>query len=393
MLGVATAPDEQIVGQVLAGRREDFGVLVGRYLPVVHGVAFAQLRDRADAEDVSQETFLNAFKSLPQLRDRKKFGAWLLGIARHRCSRVRDDRRRRARLAEEADAFPATAQPDMADRDLRRIVREKVSELDEVSREALMLYYFSGKKIHEVAGLLEISPDAAAKRIQRAREALGEKLLDEIGPVARSKKSDEERQSRIMALILAMPVAWDPSPPKPAQHADITAAVTLVLKKLLSPWVIVPAVLGVVLSTALLVLQASNQVAISGSVTNGSRPANARVVLVSGRLSKQQVSALAEPPRVIVQGVGTNREGRFRFDAFRSGTYTVIAGESRHWSGGKGGDGFTPSRFASAIIEPGEDPQITVNLELPAAPGPGQTPPRASRLVRTGAVKGKNFKQ
>jgi RNA polymerase sigma factor (sigma-70 family) len=196
---------------------------VGRYLPVVHAFAYAHVGNHADAEDAAQEAFLRAFQSLDTLRDRAKFGPWVVGIARHTCSGVRNSRRRQARLAEEVRRAPTSISPDVVGRDLRELVRRKVAELDEPSREVLLLYYFSGKKIHEVADLLGITPDAAAKRIQRAREELGDRLLSEMRPAFEPERSEQERKAGVMGLVMGMPAAWAPattpgsvSAPRPA---------------------------------------------------------------------------------------------------------------------------------------------------------------------------------
>ncbi|HIJ74578.1 MAG TPA: RNA polymerase sigma factor [Candidatus Hydrogenedentes bacterium] len=77
--------DRRLIRQVLAGRRESFGVLVERYLHVVHALAYAQTGNHADAEDVVQETFIKAFQSLSSLRDTGRFPAWLTTIARRIC--------------------------------------------------------------------------------------------------------------------------------------------------------------------------------------------------------------------------------------------------------------------------------------------------------------------
>jgi nitrate reductase NapE component len=116
-----------------------------------------------------------------------------------------------------------------------------------------MLYYFSGKKIHEVATLLSISPDAAAKRIQRAREALGERLLHALHPAVEPERSEEDRKASIMALILLMPVSWDiplrpsaqPSAPlKPPAAPAATPTLTFTFLAKCWPLVLSALVLG-----------------------------------------------------------------------------------------------------------------------------------------------------
>ena len=56
--------------------------LVNRHMPVVWRVAFRMLRDRQEAEDVTQETFLRAWKMLPDWEDRAKFSTWACTVGR-----------------------------------------------------------------------------------------------------------------------------------------------------------------------------------------------------------------------------------------------------------------------------------------------------------------------
>lgn len=74
--------DKQVVRQVLAGRRDRFGILVERHQALVHAVAFAHTKSLADAEDVVQDAFLKAYESLPTLRDPGRFRPWVATIAR-----------------------------------------------------------------------------------------------------------------------------------------------------------------------------------------------------------------------------------------------------------------------------------------------------------------------
>ena len=74
MLGFGTKRDDTIIEKVLAGNDEQFGILVQRYLPTVQAIAYSRLNNLADVDDVTQETFL---------RERRKFAAWLVSIARN----------------------------------------------------------------------------------------------------------------------------------------------------------------------------------------------------------------------------------------------------------------------------------------------------------------------
>src|SRR5207248_7263688 len=81
--------DAEIVGNVLAGDREQFRFLVERYHRAVLASARQILGDSELAQDAAQETFIEAFRALGNLKDPGKLRAWLYGILRHRCLQVR----------------------------------------------------------------------------------------------------------------------------------------------------------------------------------------------------------------------------------------------------------------------------------------------------------------
>jgi RNA polymerase sigma-70 factor, ECF subfamily len=202
--------DERVVRRVLGGEREAYGVLVERYFGAVRAVGYAHTGNRTDADDVAQEAFLRAFQGLDNLRECAKFSPWLLTIARNIANSLAARRKREAEVRAEASPHEASVKPDMERRELFDSVRRQVMRLNEGHREVLMLYYFSGKSLREIAGLLGVTPNAAKKRLQRARKGLSAAILLELkrteAPATRSKG----RAERIMGLVVAMPVAWQP---------------------------------------------------------------------------------------------------------------------------------------------------------------------------------------
>ena len=94
MLKFASRGDDKIIDQVLAGHHNQFGILIERYLPVVHAIARTRVRNSADIDDVAQEVFLTAFQKLDQLRERRKFPAWLASITRNAATAILKQRAR-----------------------------------------------------------------------------------------------------------------------------------------------------------------------------------------------------------------------------------------------------------------------------------------------------------
>ncbi|MCX5772261.1 MAG: sigma-70 family RNA polymerase sigma factor [Candidatus Hydrogenedentes bacterium] len=199
--------DGRIVRRVLGGRRDDFGVLVRRYYGAVHSVARARLENPADIEDVAQEAFVNAWRRLDTLNTPNRFGPWLMSIARNAAVSWGRHRRAEVLMADAGDLPDRGVEPRVERNELQGIVREKLLEMDPEQREILMLYYYEGKGVGEIAVLLEITRAAAGKRLQRAREALGNEFLKAVGepPQADSRK----RACRaVMAAVAATPVVW-----------------------------------------------------------------------------------------------------------------------------------------------------------------------------------------
>ena len=212
--------DAAVVQRIRAGRRDDFAVLVDRYLPVAHAVSYAQLHNVCDAEDAAQDAFIKAFESLDGLRDPDKFGPWLLTIVRNIC---RNHKRSRAREAERIDAIAATAPSpshQLEDHELQILVRQQVEGIDDIHREVLLLHYYGGRSVKDIAALLELSQDAVKKRLQRAREALTAQMLRHLEPAVAPERTHRDRVKTIMGLLAGVTAAWE------AGAASATGAAT-----------------------------------------------------------------------------------------------------------------------------------------------------------------------
>jgi RNA polymerase sigma-70 factor (ECF subfamily) len=143
----------------------------------IYNYVFRLVGDSRTAEDVTQEAFLRAYRGLPKLPAGAHYRAWLYRIA---TNAARDELRRRRRRPqaplESAGALVAPTTPE--DRRLDRIcLDEALMAIDPNHRTILMLFEFSEMTAPEVGEVLGISPEAARKRRQRAREALA-RVLD-----------------------------------------------------------------------------------------------------------------------------------------------------------------------------------------------------------------------
>ncbi len=171
------------VEQALRGDQQAFEMLIRAYSRTVFVHAFAVLQNRAEAEDIVQETFLKAYKSRRALKDAEKFLSWICTIARN-TARDHLKKRKPEPLPEDADEIMDTtaAKPDreLEALESRERIHRVLSSLPEQYRLALTLRYMDGMD-HETIGQTMGLSDGALRGIlgrglQAMRKALKKKL-------------------------------------------------------------------------------------------------------------------------------------------------------------------------------------------------------------------------
>ena len=147
--------DAELVARSRARDASAFGTLVARHQSLVRGVALAKCGDPALADDVTQDAFITAWRSLDNLRDDAAVGPWVAGIARNLGRRWQRHTVRRRRRETSAVQCPAEAVPtplDSAlDAETHTLLRRALAEIPAAYREVLVLYYVNGRSIARVA--------------------------------------------------------------------------------------------------------------------------------------------------------------------------------------------------------------------------------------------------
>ena len=178
--------DEELVRLTLGGDARTFTTLVDRHAPACLRYATRMLGDRADAEDVAQETFMRVHKSLSQYDERVPFRSWLFAILVNRCRTSLSQRIRRERrvVADHGEmmlaSVPSTARATELRQDVERALRRLVAE----QREAFLLRHVEQLEYDEIARLTGARPSAVRMRVKRACDRLQELLRDGEGEAA-----------------------------------------------------------------------------------------------------------------------------------------------------------------------------------------------------------------
>ena len=204
--------DEQVVGLILDGQTALFEVLMRRHNERLYRAARAILRDDAEAEDVLQQAYVNAYAHLRQFDGRSAFATWLTRIAVNEAI-ARARRRGRYQPLGDDERAPFDTRFSMQTnnpekeafaREMRAILEDAVDALPDGYREVFMLRQVEGLSTAETAVCLGVSDDVVKTRLSRARAALRERLFDRVGATAASSFTFERpRCDRVVAAVLA----------------------------------------------------------------------------------------------------------------------------------------------------------------------------------------------
>lgn len=164
-------PAQVAFERVRAGDEQAFAEFYDQVSPVVHGIVLRVLRAPALAEEVTQEVFVELWRTAPRFDpDRGSVRSWAATIAHRRAiDRVRSEQSARDR--DEADGRRAVAtQDDVADEVTVQLDRERIAaalrQLSELQREAVSLAYYEGLTYREVAEHLDVPEGTIKTRIR-----------------------------------------------------------------------------------------------------------------------------------------------------------------------------------------------------------------------------------
>ena len=170
--------DAELVKTVLDGEKTAFSALIKRYERPVRAVTLNVLQDYHLAADASQEAFLAAYRKLSALRKPESFGPWLMKIAR-RCATNTAQRRTPGTSLETTAAETLESRLNnpngQLDEDKQRLLAA-VLKLSANERQVIMLRYFAGHSVQDIADILSRGVGTVTKQLSRARVRLRKRL-------------------------------------------------------------------------------------------------------------------------------------------------------------------------------------------------------------------------
>ena len=177
--------DAELIQRVLEGDDDAFSVLVRKYQKQVHALAWRKIGDFHIAEEITQDTFLKAYKKLPTLKEPQRFTSWLYVIAANRCSSWLRKKRlwtQSLEKLEETDneqiqastysGYVAAENERTTAEAQRDVVKKLLARLQESERTVITLHYFGEMSCTEIGTFLGVSVNTIKSRLRRAQQRM-----------------------------------------------------------------------------------------------------------------------------------------------------------------------------------------------------------------------------
>lgn len=175
--------DNEIISQVLNGNQQAYAGLVNRYQNYVFTLASRMIKNREDAEEVAQDSFIKAYKYLADFRGASKFSTWLYTIVNTtaitflRKKKLDIHSLDNENVFEMADSKDSGMRADIVEQKSRQaMVTNAIAMLGPDDAEIITLFYKAEQTLDEIAVILGVETNAAKVRLYRARTRLKDKM-------------------------------------------------------------------------------------------------------------------------------------------------------------------------------------------------------------------------
>jgi RNA polymerase sigma factor (sigma-70 family) len=176
-------PDEEIINRILKGDQSVFALLVERYQNYVFTLILRFTDNREDAEELAQDVFVKAYRSLADFRGDSKFSTWLFTIARTTClSFLRkkkldtlslDNERTGLQVESRESSFHAN---QVEQKSRHAMLNQAISMLSADDAQVLNLFYKGDQTLEEIGKIMRMEPNTVKVKLHRARQRLKDKM-------------------------------------------------------------------------------------------------------------------------------------------------------------------------------------------------------------------------
>lgn len=175
--------DSDIIQLVLTGNPQAYAQLVERYQSFVFTLVLRYVKSREDAEEVAQDVFVKAYRSLADFKGASKFSTWLYTIATTTCLSFLRKKKTAVHSLDDERVFAAAGNMDggttangVEQKSKRQMVNEAIALLNPDDAQVISLFYKGEQTLDEIAQIMGKEPNAVKVQLHRARTRLKEKM-------------------------------------------------------------------------------------------------------------------------------------------------------------------------------------------------------------------------
>ncbi|WP_412986057.1 RNA polymerase sigma factor [Pontimicrobium sp. IMCC45349] len=181
-----TTNDKVYIDKILNGDANAYAVIVERYKDLVYTLAYRMMKHTEEAEEVAQDTFIKAYKSLNKFKGDSKFSTWIYRVAYNTClDRLKKNKRYQSNVAIDEYTEHHVKSIDNAldvleQKERQLVIKSCIDKLDSESSFLLTLYYFEEQSLDEIAAITGLKANNVKVKIFRARKKLATILKDTL---------------------------------------------------------------------------------------------------------------------------------------------------------------------------------------------------------------------
>jgi RNA polymerase sigma-70 factor (ECF subfamily) len=166
--------ESQIIKRAISGDSEALRILVDRYKDIAYNLAFSIVKNREDAKDITQDSFLKVLENINRFRSDSKFSTWLFRIVYNQSIGF-IKRENRTNLVDYSLIVETPERNDNQE-DAIQDLYKAINKLEDIDRNIIMLFYLAEKPIKEITQITGLSISNIKVILHRARKKLFEKM-------------------------------------------------------------------------------------------------------------------------------------------------------------------------------------------------------------------------
>ena len=185
---MTTDQETQIIHKIIGGDTQAFAMVVDRYKDLVFTLAIRMMKNREEAEEVSQDTFIKVYKALPKFKGDSKLSTWVYKVAYNTClDRIKKNKNRFNEITinfftEYKLKTVGNALDALEEKEQQQTIHDCLQQLASKDSFLLSLFYFEELSLEEISKIVDMEANTVKVNIHRARKRLAILLKQKLEP-------------------------------------------------------------------------------------------------------------------------------------------------------------------------------------------------------------------